>query len=301
MTVKLLDGRTWRGDTVINELTRRYLIQQDENKVLGENAESMTFAGLPKKGDAHPVHSGLYVTEISFAEGSGYEKNTIIATVTYGRISVEGETEGFAGCAVDSWGWDASTEEKELVTAADGTKVLNSAGDVFDNVPKVSAPAPVFTKVMRFKQRQSGVMAYNCCTNSGSITIGGYSFPKGSLLCTVFETRLFGDEEYKYQYTVQLKYKSNPVRVGGASTVTDVGWDVAIIDAGMREKKDGKLSRIKVIDGETGKVCTVTSPELLDGSGAAVDRTGGEVSPYVMRYTAYPTASFPTWFYSEPS
>lgn len=156
---------------------------------------------------------------------------------------------------------------------------------------------------MKFKQRQSGAMAFNCKVNSGAITIGGMSCAIGTLLCSVAEKRLIGDPVWKYQYTVQLKFKSNPVKIGGDGTATDIGWDVAITDAGMRAKTsvgDGEEIRlIRRIDKETGKMCTVTSPALLNGNGYVRSETAND-EIYNFRFQAHERASFPSWFYSEP-
>ena len=89
--------------------------------------------------------------------------------------------------------------------------LLNSAGDPFDSVPKVMVPAPVFTKVMKFKARQSGWASAHCKVNGAPVEIGGVEFPTGSLLCTVAEKRIIGSKDWKYQYTVRLRYKSNLV------------------------------------------------------------------------------------------
>ena len=65
-----------------------------------------------------------------------------------------------------------------------------------------------------------------------------------------------------------MRFKSNKVKINGQNAVTDIGWDVAITDAGMRELDDeGNKSLIRAVDRESGKMCTVTSAALLDGQG----------------------------------
>jgi len=296
------DGRKWSGNSSPDKASVRYQIVPES---VGSN-ESMTYTGIPSYGSAHPHLSGLYVDSFDFEEGQGAEKGSIVCVVNYARRVSEtggsGET-AYAG-AVEEWGWDGGTEEKELVTASDGTSVLNSAGDPFDAVPQVSSPAPVFTKVMKFSQRQSGAMAYNCKVNSGSMTIGDMSCPQWSLLCTVSEKRIFGDADFKYRYTIQFKFKSNKVKIAGSNAASELGWHVAITDAGMREKGEGgKMKLIRQIDPETGKRCTVTSAELLNGQGKAItrDSSGANPTPYNIKFEAYESTSFPSWFYSEPT
>ncbi|MBR2983555.1 MAG: hypothetical protein IKC80_10065 [Kiritimatiellae bacterium] len=297
---KLKDARRWSVDMCgVSALKRKYVVVCDE--VTGENGEQKEFPGVPAIGSVHPVYKNLQVESYDVEEGEGVAKRTLTVTVNYAVFA--GETGGSgqdATAQVEKWGWDFGTDEREMVDAVDGKAVLNSAGDVFDRVPTISVPAPTFTKVVKFRTRQNG-MDNNCKVNQGSVTIGGRSYPEGSLLCLVSEERIIGDLVWAFRYTVQLKFRSNPVKLEGGSTATDIGWDVAITDAGMRElSADGKLKLIKAVDSETGRKCTVTSPELLDGNGHAVSRSGGVPKPYNIRFKAYERASFPNWFYSEP-
>lgn len=299
--VKELDGRKWGDEASGGSVERRFLIV---GLAVGFSP-AWSYTGLPNVGDAHPSLTGYVVASRDFEEGRGKDKSTVTVTVKYAPKNSETSGSGSSAVSlqVEEWGWDAGTEERELVDAVDGTAVLNSAGDVFDRVPTISVPASTFTKVMKFAARQSGAAACDCKVNNADVTIGGRTYPTGSLLCHVAEKRIFGDPDWKYRYSVQLKFRTNPVKLAGANSVTDIGWDVAITDAGMRElDADGKLKLIKSVDSETGKKCTVTSPELLDGSGHAVARTASSTpKPYNIRFQAYERVSIPSWFYSEPA
>ena len=298
-TSKQKAGRKYSVDqSGITTLKKDFIVVQDA--VMAADGEALTFPGVPAIGTAHPAFSKLYVQSYDVQEGDGKDKQTLIVTVNYGPQITEtsGEGQDAQTVAVDEWGWDDGTDEKELVEGVDGTPVLNSAGDPFESVPKVMAPAPVFTKVMKFKQRQTGWANSMCKVNSSSITIGGITCAIGTLLCTVSEKRIIGSADWKYQYTVHLRYKSNPVKIEGSNSATDIGWDVAVCDAGMRElDENGEAKLMRVVDKETGKTCTVTSAALLDGEG---HRLGDNGEPYNFRFQAYGRASFPAWFYSEP-
>lgn len=298
------DGRKWSvGDGGIKSLKRKYIIVLDS--VTAANGEAASFSNVPAIGSAHPSHTHLYVESYDVEEGEDNKKKilTIYVNYAYRTIETTGSGQDAVTSQVEEWGWDAGTDEREMIDAVNGAAVLNSAGDVFDRVPTISAPAPTFTKVMKFQQRQTGWESSFCCVNSSSITIGGITCPAASLLCTVSEKRIIGDPVWKYRYTVQLKYRRNPVKLASGNTATDIGWDVAITDAGMRElDANGQLRLIKSVDTETGKKCTVTSPELLDGSGHAVERSSGSTpTAYNIRFQAYARVSFPSWFYSEPT
>lgn len=290
-------GRKYSVDSGgITSLKKEYQVIQDA--VMAANGEVVSFTGVPAIGSAHPSYPGLFVQSYDVQEGSGSDKQVLIVTVNYAPNTSEASGSGDAAFSVEEWGWDDGADEIELTSGQDGTPVVNSAGDPFESVPKVLAPAPVFTKVVKFKTRQTGWDSATCCVNSGAVTIGGKSFPVGSLLCTVCEKRIFGDPKWKYQYTIRLRYKSNCVKIAGSNAATDIGWDVAVADAGMRELVNNEKKLIRVLDKETGKMCTVTSATLLDGQGAKLAEGS---DPYNFRFQAYGRASFPAWFYSEPS
>ena len=302
--VKQKDGRRWSIDSSgIKSLKRKYQVIQDA--IAGENGEAVSFDGVPAIGTVHPSYPYLFAESYDVEEGEGSAKRVLIVNVNYAShvIETSGSGSSAATSQVEEWGWDSGTEEREFVDSIDNFPILNSAGDVFDRVPSISVRAPTFTKVVRWKYRKDDAMGYNCKINQSSVTIGGVDYPARSLMCAVAEKRIIGDPDWKYRYTIQLKFRTNLVRVAGSNTPTDIGWDVAIVDAGMREKDDttGKLKLIKAVDPETGKRCAVTSPELLNGSGKAVVRSSSVTpKPYVRRFRAYASVDFPSWFYSEP-
>lgn len=292
-------GRKWTVDaTGLASLEREYIVVMDGP--LGGDAEATAFASVPAIGSAHPAYPGLTVQSYDVREGSDGDKRVLVVTAKYGLSVTEtvGEGEAARSCQVEEWGWDDGTDERELVTAVDGTQVLNSAGDPFESAPKATCPAPVFTKVMKFATRQSGWSDCNCKVNDDEMTVGSMTCAKDTLLCTVAERRIIGDALWKYQYTVRLRYKSNKAKIKGADQLTECGWNVAVADAGMREKVSGKMRLVRTIDAETGRVCQVASSVLLNGSGAAA---AAGASAYNFLFQAYERASFPGWFTSEPS
>lgn len=303
--LKQKDGRKWSvKSSGITSLRRKYQIVLDD--ITGANGEAVSFAGVPAIGSAHPSHAGLFVDSYDVEEGEGSAKRTLTIYVNYAERTTEtsGEGSSAATSQVEEWGWDSGIDEREFVDSIDNFPILNSAGDRFDRVPTISVYAPTFTKVVRWKNRRTDAMGCNCKINQSSITIGGLDCPARSLMCAVDEKRIIGDPDWKYRYTIQLKFRTNLIRIAGSNTPTDIGWDIAIADAGMREKDDttGKLKLIKAVDPETGNRCTVTSPELLNGSGKAVVRSSSSTpKPYFLRFRAYAMTDFPTWFYSEPT
>ena len=298
-------GRRWTVNSGgIQTLRRPYQVEID-GAYLGANGEATSFTGVPAIGSAHPSYSGLKVKSYDIEEGEGSDKKLLTVWVNYDTETDEtiGEGQDAVNGAVEEWGWDDGMDERELITAVNDVALVNSAGDPFDSVPRVSTPAPTFTKVIKFASRQTGWASSFCKINSAAVTVGGIQCAKWTLLCTVCEKRIFGDADYKYRYAIRLRYRSNLVKLYGSGSAQEIGWNVSITDAGMRQLgSDGKPQLIRVKDAITGKPVTVTSPELLDGSGHAVSRSSGQaVVPYNGFFKAYNEASFPGWFYSEPA
>lgn len=304
-------GSTYKVDASgPNDVVQHYQVVLQEPLDVDELPD--TFSGVPALDSEHPDRPGLYVVKYEVTQPDGEAKSTLDIAVHYGPssytetpIDPEAQTPTNTPTIVSEWGWDDGTGERELVESVGDSPVavLNSAGDPFESVPTVSTPTPTFTKVLRMGDRIARWGNYFCCVNSDAITIGGMACPARTLLCTISEKKIIGEAKYPYEYTVHLKYRSNKVRVAGAQAATEIGWDVAIVDAGMREKDSstGKLKLIQVTSEETGQPATVTSPELLNGSGQKITRTAGvTVKPYILVFQAYPRVSFPSWFYSEP-
>jgi len=298
-------GRRWSVDSGgIKTLRRPYQVQID-GAYLGANGEATSFTGVPAIGSAHPSHSGLKVKSYDIEEGEGNEKKILTVWVNYETELTESVGEGSSAVngAVEDFGWDDSIDERELITDVNGVPLVNSAGDPFDSVPRVSCPAPTFTKVIKFAAKQTGWTNSFCKVNSASIDVAGITCAKNTLLCTVSEKRIFGDPNYNWRYTIRLRYRSNKVVLSGTGSAQEIGWQVSVTDAGMREVPIAGAVPvlIRTKDALTGKPVTVTSPELLDGQGHAVSRSGGTVTPYNFKFAAYEEVQFPAWFYSTPA
>lgn len=306
----LTAGRSYKvDDGGIDDLRETYKIVLDEPMPRAQELRS--FPGVPAIGSKHPKYDGCVVGDYDVSEGSDGDKIVLTIVVSYERIaseavSIESEEEvpEEITAQVTQWGWDTGTGERELVSDATGAQVLNSAGDPFDSVPRYSAPEPTFTKVLKFTKRPGSIREYKCKVNKSPVTIGADTYPPHTLLCDIAEARDLGDKYWNYQYTVTLKYRSQIVDLNGPNesegSQTEIGWDSAIVDAGMRENRDGVTKTlIRIRDEETGEMCTVTTPALLNGSGIRLDNADAS-GVVLLRFKPYADIDFPAWFTSEP-
>lgn len=261
---------------------------------------------IPAINSPHPARPGMYAARYKVTQPRDAKKHTLEVTVEYA-------VRGFALDPLDpedptvktesqvlEWGWDDGTTTRELTTDVAGNAVVNSAGDPFDSVPEVVAPAPTFTKVVKFKTAQPYAQ-YMCKVNLDTMQIGDWNCPAGTLLCTVSEKMNISEPEWPYTYTVRLRFRTNKVSSGSAS-VSEIGWQVSVVDAGMRaiDRTTGEKKLIEYTGSETGKGY-VSSPALLDGSGHALDTSDAQTPyPVTLPFQAYETADFPAWFTSKP-
>ena len=295
-------GRSYKvNENGATDVSQKYQLTLDSPLTISELPTS--FTGVPAIGSAHPNRPGFYALYYEVTQPEGNAKHTLDVVVNYGPADITIDPlEPTNIDQVTEWGWDDGTGEKELVNSvgANPKPVVNSAGDPFESVPTVSVPAPVFTKVIRTTTRKSYAQ-YLCTVNDAALTIGAMSCPIGTLLCTVAERKLIGEEKYPYEYTIHLKYRSNKI-LDNNNNLKEIGWDVAIVDAGMRaiNTTTQMLELIELPMGKSGELATVTSPALLDGSGHARDITMSNYKPVILEFQAYERTSFPNWFYSEP-
>lgn len=307
----LLPGREWGvtkdGNTVTpTGVTVTYEVFFAEPVANAALFTSVT--NLPAIGSAHPSFPGLFAQGYKIKEGEGSEKNRYEIGVEYAPVSVtgtpeEGEEGAQPDCYVESIGWRTGSVSRDLVTDAEtGEAVLNTAGQPFESVPQVDRPSPTWFKVFKTKSRQAGYVFFYGTVNGATMTVGGYSCAKDTMRCVqADEERIFNDPSgYNYRYSIALQWLSNKVKIEGGDELTECGWQMAVVSTGTMEAGNGlnpELHRITVPD-ESGNEVPVSSPVLLDAQGQ-FDPTNRD--PYTMIYVAYPRATFPSIFTSEPA
>ena len=307
---KLIGGRSFTVDATggIPTLKRTYQIDlgpDPKDWVVEEEDILASVTGLPKLKKAYSEDNNLLlVSGYTFTQGEGNEKRLVTIEVSYSvwNTSMSEANKPMRGASIEALGWRSGSISRDLVkNLATDEVVLNSAGQPFDSVPQVDIPSPVFTKAVKTAARKADWLACYGCINAASVTIGGVEAPAHGYRCVqADEEKLFNDDfGYLYKYTLGFQRMTNEVKVAGASKVTDIGWDLAIVDTGTQQLVDGDeaLAPITTVDKETGNTVTVTSPVLLDGHGKP--QLAAPATPYVFQVQAYPAVTFPEAMYSE--
>lgn len=289
-------GRSWHigSSSGIESLKRVYIVERGDSI----STEEASFVGVPAIGSAHPSYDGLFVASYDVQEREYGGKKYLDVTVNYSSTTTSiGDINRVPrGQDIQAWGWRYGSVSRDLViNLMDGMPILNSAGQPFDSAPQYDVASPVFTKVVKTNEHKSWRQYANKINNS-QVTIGGETFAAKTLRCVqVDEERLWNDEfGWKYQYTIGVQYVSNMVSIEGKSEA-EIGWNIAVTDAGCYVLEDNGLKRISWVDQETGKVCYATTPKLLNGQGGEL--TGD--TPWNFEIQAYGSTKFPDDFFSD--
>lgn len=293
-TLGIKAGRTWSvGSNGITSLKRTYLVKRDT-----VGAEETSFVGVPAINTELVEGSGLYAVSYDVTEGSDASKEYLEVTVTFSRNETALDTVNRVprGHDIQSWGWRHGSVTRDLTTdRSTGNIITNSAGQPFDSAPQYEIAAPILTKVVKTVDHKNWLSFANC-VNKDTVTINGVAYPARTLRVVQVDEEKLWDDEFGYQwlYTIGVQVMHNSVVIE-QKAATDIGWDVAITDAGCSTLENGKLSRISWIDAETKKVVYATTPQLLNGQGGKL--TGDQ--PYNFRFQLYPEAQLPDDFFSN--
>lgn len=293
-TLGIKAGRTWSvGSNGITSLKRTYLVRRDT-----VGAEETSFEGVPAINTELVEGSGLFAVGYDVTEGSDASKEYLEVTVTFSRNETALDTANRVprGQDIQSWGWRHGSVTRDLTTdRSTGNIITNSAGQPFDSAPQYEIAAPILTKVVKTVDHKNWLSFANC-VNSGTVTINGVEYPARTLRVVQVDEEKLWDDEFGYQwlYTIGVQLMHNSVVIKQQDEV-DIGWDVAITDAGCSTLENGKLSRISWVDYETRKIVYATTPQLLNGQGGKL--TGD--TPYNFRFQLYPEAQLPDDFFSN--
>lgn len=313
LTAKLKGYRKWHVDAGgrLDKFTARYQAIRNADPA-GTVADIVTqFQGIPAIGTAidTTLYPDMIVRDYSIEEGDVNGKRVLYIDVNCSlRDLQDWNVSQFppAGQAIQEISLTSGSVSRDLVAdAITGKLVLNSAGQPFDSVPQVDRPSPTFRKVVKVREAKAWAEYMNK-VNASPMTISGIECASHVVRCVQADKIKLWNDEFGFveQWTIGLQLMSNRVAIAGETSLTQIGWDIAVVDQGTMslqeifgEGQPTKLMPIMTISAETGKEVAVSQPVLLDGQGHAMLEPGA--TPYAFRFSPYPEATFPTDFYSE--
>lgn len=257
-------------------------------------------SGLPKPGDAHPLHPRLQLQSLTVREHApGETVREIEAEYVRGGATSQTPTPSEKIGIITAFDYTAETLTQDLVhDAITGAPVLNSAGDVFDSVPSVERVLTGIHIARLEAEAPLSALAMSGAVNAAAITIGGVTFaPRTARLRVTARNRLDGSA-YPWEVDYTITPRTNkvpggtyvPAGVEEGYTDYDFGWDVVLYECGYRYiDADGKLVGFTV-EGADGETRAPDMPQPLTNDGR--DNSGGGYGDVYLVVRAYPGADF---------
>jgi hypothetical protein len=233
-------------------------------------------------GAAYPnTQSGDVASYLKNVKVSRHDEDglTYIVTVHYGQFPF-GATSNDPAAQPAQWTVSGRTFQEIVDVDANGSKVLNSAGDPF--IPGVVRDLD--RALITVNQCDSSFNAYEelsyaNCINSNSFL----GFPAYTLKLPYIGVQAKWDSQYGWRY-----YKSYPFEYNAGPNINgqNIGWKTAILDAGLYEiDNTGTGDNLPIMRGGN----PVQSPVMLDGSGNAANQGA---TPYYMQFQLYQALDF---------
>lgn len=247
-------------------------------------------SGIPAKNAEHPNFSGLYVDGYSWRH-AGTGSKVWICEVAYKRKNMlstgTGTSAKTEAITLMEWGYEGGSADTES-DADTGEPLVNSAGDPFDSVPQREEVHPVVRYGVRTKDFDPTVFWWNNCINMAAVTVLDVDFAPHTCRLRIECRKHLDDEELPYEWTYTFEGRDCWVKtaqlVDGSGSapstsydtdggLSNIGWDLAILQAGYRYL-DSDDKPVKFVDrDEDGNPLEASSPHLLDTDGTALSPT----------------------------
>ena len=231
-------------------------------------------------------YSGLIVKGVKFSQPDPHSR-VWEARVTYAlpdkndSDDEEEDPEGDDPPPIESSGWKRirlgyQQNQREFSEDVEGTAVLNSAGDPFENAPTIDTPLTQLTLVGRTRREPlADCVALNNTINSSAETVLGVSIDAKKGLLSIDAECDFDAEDPIWTITATI-------------TINPAGWDMKVLQNGYRYK-DANGNVVKFTETtEDGRLVECTTPMLLTAEGG--DGRGGE--PAYATFKPYAEASW---------
>ena len=244
-----------------------------QNGLLADDSSSSSDPDDPIKTAAD-----LVVNEISWDQPDPTSR-VWVATVTYGlpdgsnEITIEGHRikNEFTNVSYRTW-------SEAMVKDSEGTAVVNTAGDPFDQPVNVERLSPVIEVIRKEgKAMTKRGLAASGTINSAAITVAGQSIPARHGRIYVSAQELDNNTAYDYQSTYRIEINPD-------------GWDMSVLSQGYNcYLGTGSTQGEKITplgDDADGYRQPLTTPILLDANG---HRT---TTPFYRTFKPYAAASW---------
>lgn len=205
----------------------------------------------------HPFYSIMLCRNISFTQDSSAPcKWDIEATYTSEPLTQGQEQTPNPVDRPAKIKWKSQAYRKAVVRDYSGLAIVNSAGDYFDPPPEIDSSHWVATIEKNVTGVPTSIITYTDAINSNGFTIQGITVaPKVAKIIDIeiSELQTEGDYEY-YTFTYGLEFRPEL-------------WRLKVLDQGFRYKSGSNRKNIVTDDTPPRPI---TSPKLLDGSGAVL-------------------------------
>ena len=245
--------------------------------------------GLPAEGDEHPANADLTVAEFRIAEhepGVAWRRVSVI--YTRGEEEEESGSGGTSSIGkLVALDYPIYTQSGDLVCdQASGAPVLNSAGDMFDSVPSIESLffGVHWTRRLSTWDKVKDQLALAGTVNSAAVTIYGVAFRKRTARLRITARNTLDGSSRPWELDVTVEPRHTFVDSSCAfrpdSTMAaydavagrgyDIGWDVAIVDAGYQYLDTSTTPATKIrftVSDDAGNRSAPQVPQLLTAEG----------------------------------
>ena len=237
-----------------------------------DQTDSPNFIGSNQPYTVGEIYDGWPITSIEIDETDDPCQWTM--TLAYG--SVDGEEE--ENPLDEPWIYSVNYEQHQTPVDYDihQRPILNTAGDLFSEYMMADSARPTLTGNKNFASFPWSVANQFCNTiNRDSVFGAPPETLKFERLSGQQQTTTFNGEPLTFfAVTVELTFNRD-------------GWKRKVLNQGLREKKEGKLTTIKL----NGK--DITQPVLLDAQG---QRAAEGAPPHVLSFDLYRSQNFAPLF-----